>query len=150
MDHATLVSRLQCIDNLQRDTSGDVRQHRPLQRHAIHVLEHEVVRAEVVDLTDVGMVQRGDCASFLVEPVHAIRVIRKRLGQDLDGNLAVQPGVARPVHFAHTTCTKRGGDLVGTESSTSLQGHIEGCDYRRWYRYGPLYSLNFPYNLTYT
>ena len=39
----------------------------PSQRRALDVLEHQVVRADVVDLADVRMIQRRDRARFLLE-----------------------------------------------------------------------------------
>jgi Berberine and berberine like len=123
MENAALVSRLQRIGNLQSHTSGDVGRHWSLWRRAVHVLKYEVVGANVVDLTNVWMVQRGNRASFLVKPVQAIRVVGKRPRQHLDGDVASEPGVARPVHFAHAAGADLGGDLIRAEASACCQGH---------------------------
>ena len=40
---------------------------------ALDVLQHQIVRADVVDLADVRMVERGDRARFLVEAVGVAR-----------------------------------------------------------------------------
>ena len=55
------------------------------------------------------MVQGGDGARFLLEPL-AVRPV-----QNLDGDDAIQPRVARLLHLAHAACTDRREDLVGAK-----------------------------------
>ena len=45
---------------------------------AMDVLEHEIARPDVVQLTDVRMVQRGDRPRFMFESAQPIRVIALR------------------------------------------------------------------------
>ena len=49
-------------------------------------------------------------------------------GQNLDGDGAVEPGVARFVHFSHTSSSDRGEDFVRTEFATCRKGHLSGTD----------------------
>ena len=63
------------------------------------------------------MVQRGRGTRFLLEPLQALPIGRKRRRQDLDGHVAPQPGVASAIDLAHPTCADQGGDLVRAEAS---------------------------------
>ena len=45
------------------------------------------------------MVQSPDGPGLLLEPAQAFRVLRHRLGQDLDRHLAPEPRVERPVNL---------------------------------------------------
>ena len=51
---------------------------------------------------NVGMVQRSDGLRFLLEPAEAVLIVRQRRGQNLDGDFAPQPPVARAIHLAHS------------------------------------------------
>ena len=62
---------------------------------------------EAVNDRDVRMVQRGEDFRFALESGHPFRVSRERLGQDLDGDVAIEPRVARPIHFAHAAGAER-------------------------------------------
>ena len=66
-----------------------------LERAALDVLEHQVIRADVVDLADVGMIQRGDRARLLLEPRVMLAL------QPFDRDDAIQAGVAGFPHLAH-------------------------------------------------
>jgi hypothetical protein len=48
------------------------------QRRSLHQFHHQVVRADVVEMTDVGMIQRGDGVHFARE------AIPEALGGNLD------------------------------------------------------------------
>ena len=48
------------------------------------------------------MIQRGCGSRFLLETPQAVRVGGHELGQDLDCDFAVQPGIARAIDLAHT------------------------------------------------
>ena len=69
------------------------------------------------------MIQRGEDLRFALEPREPVRVGRERLGQDLDGDVAIELRVARPIHFAHPAGAEGGEDLVRAEARASGQGH---------------------------
>ena len=46
----------------------------------------------------------GKCLRFPGEARHAHRVIRERIGQNFDRNVAIQVCVARPKHLSHFAC----------------------------------------------
>ena len=72
---------------------------------ALDELHHESLDAagvlQPVDGRDVRMIQRSKDFCFALEPRHSFCVSRERFGQDLDGDIAIEPRVARPIHFAH-------------------------------------------------
>jgi hypothetical protein len=42
---------------------------------------------------------------------------------DLQGNIALEPDIARAVHFAHAAYANGGDDLVGSQSNPWLERH---------------------------
>jgi hypothetical protein len=72
--------------------------------------------AHVVQGADVRVRQRGDGLRFALEPGAAFRVGTDVSRQDLDGDAAVEAGVAGPVHLAHAACPDGGLDLVRAEA----------------------------------
>ena len=59
MDDVLLVRRLDAVDQLPHDRERLVERHRPGQVLALDVLEHEVIGADVIEMTDVRVIQRG-------------------------------------------------------------------------------------------
>jgi hypothetical protein len=57
---------------------------------------------------DVRVVQRRKRLRLAREACDAIAIGGKSVRKDLDGDVAIQPGVSRPVHFAHTAGAERG------------------------------------------
>ena len=60
------------------------------------------------------MVEAGDRAGFALEPA-ALLVIDPVGSQDLDRDLAAEPGVARAIDLAHAALAELGHDLVRSE-----------------------------------
>ena len=86
------------------------------QRLAFEQLHHRVddtaVVADVVQRQDVRMVQRGDRLRFALEALQAIGDVSGVRRKHLDGHFAAQPGVSRPVDFAHAAAADRAENLV--------------------------------------
>ena len=76
---------------------------------------------EAVDRRDVRMIQRGEDLGLARETRQAIGVVRERLRQDLDRDIAVQLGVARPEHLPHAALADRRGDFVDAESGAGSE-----------------------------
>ncbi len=76
-----------------------------VERPPGHELHDDVIDAlvlfDVVDRDDVWVVERGDRASFLLESRSRAGVVLPLRGQDFDGDLALQLGVASPIDLAH-------------------------------------------------
>jgi hypothetical protein len=64
MRDALFVSRFEACGDTQRQPHCFRRGKRPLRRHALDVLHDQVIRAYVVNLADIGMIQRGDGFGF--------------------------------------------------------------------------------------
>jgi hypothetical protein len=85
-----------------------------------------VTLLEAVDLGDGRMVERRKRVRFASEPHQSVGIRGKRGGQNLDGDVAVQAGIAGPEHFAHAARADSGNDLVrpDTHSPTERHGRI--------------------------
>jgi len=57
-----------------------------------------------------------------------------RLGQDLDGHLALQTGVVGAIHLAHAVCAQRFDNLEVSESGTCLHNGLRGLADRKGYQ----------------
>ena len=117
-------NRERFIDRKPRRSAQPVR-----ERLAFEILEHQVVElavaADVVDGADVRIVQRGNRARFLLEALPRFRIGRERAGEHLDGDRAIEPGVARAVDLAHAARAERGDDFVRTETRACFERHVD-------------------------
>ena len=125
MDDAGVVRGREPLGNLETDIEEPLQRytspsHFVSQRRSVDELRHEIRRvlldADVVNNEDVGVVQTACRDGFLREAPVALGVAGCRLGKDLDGDLALQPGILRPVHLAHPTRAEWTDDLVRTET----------------------------------
>ena len=71
---------------------------------------------------EVGVAQRADRARLLLEAAQAVGVRGERR-QDLEGDLATEPRVARAVDLAHAARAEGAEDFVGAEPGARGQGH---------------------------
>ena len=85
---------------------------------------------EPVDAGNVRMVQRGEHFRFALKTREPIVVSRERRRQDLDGDLALQLRVGRPIHLPHPAFADLGGDFVDAEAGAGVRakGLIIGPD----------------------
>ena len=67
---------------------------------------------EAVDLCDVRVVERGERLGLALEPRDALGVGGKGVGEDLQGDVAIEPRVAREIHLTHTTFAQLREDAV--------------------------------------
>ena len=77
----------------------------------------------VKDRNDVGMIQRGGGLGFLLKAMKTLGVARPILGEDLDGDFALQCSVAGTIDLAHSTCAEWAKNLVTIQSRTWGQCH---------------------------
>ena len=84
-----------------------------------------VVRDDVVQRADVGMIQRGDGAGF------ALEALTETLHRNFDGNVAVQASIASPVHLTHPAPADGSEDFMGAEGVPPVRATASGCDYGR-------------------
>jgi hypothetical protein len=78
---------------------------------------------DIVNLTDVRVIQGRHGLRFLLEATHAIGVCRERLGKHLDRDVTTQTRVARAIHLAHSAGPERGINHIPAEGCTGGETH---------------------------
>ena len=69
------------------------------------------------------MIQRGSGLGLLHKPLHSIRVSSNVSGQNLQRNLAIEFGILRQIHLAHSALANLRADFVAAESDARRYGH---------------------------
>ena len=72
---------------------------------------------EPVNNGDVGMARRGQYLRFPMQARESVGVISERVGENLEGDVAVQTRIAGAVHFVHAAGATRAENLVHAESA---------------------------------
>lgn len=67
------------------------------------------------------MVQRGEDLAFALKPHHAIDVRGEWLRQDLQRDVAAEPGITGPIDLAHAPGAEEAGNFVRSEASASSE-----------------------------
>src|SRR5262249_7425589 len=105
------VCSIQRFQNLPGIFDSQFHWERTFELGSLDELHDQVVGSNIVDLTNVGVIQSRYSAGFLFEALGKLR------GGDFDRNDAIEAGVACFVDFAHATCADGRKDLVGSEPS---------------------------------
>ena len=121
MHESGAMRRRQAIGDLHRQIQELARALDGRHRRPLDELHDEVVCPDVVELTDVGVIQRCDGLRLFLEALAELLV------RHLDGDGAIEPRVAGSVHFAHAAGTNGREDFVRAEASARLQCHGCGC-----------------------
>ena len=138
MDDANLVRRLERLGNLARERQRLVNGNRTLRDalgevFALDELHDNRARAsgvlDAVDLRDVRMVEGGEDLSLALEAGDAVAAARlgcagvsRQMGrQDLDGDVAIQLGVAGAIDLAHRAGAEGADDLVDAKARARLE-----------------------------
>jgi len=78
------------------------------QRVTFDELHHERARCarflEAVDVRDVRMIQRGEQVRFAFEARQALGIGREQIGEDLDGDVAMEQRVSRSLRRRRAAC----------------------------------------------
>jgi len=115
--NAALVRRGDALGHLCRPLEGQGQGHGSLRQPlpqclALQQLGDEVrlvlVKAHVVEGDHVRMVHGGGELRLALKPVEEGDVSAERFGHDLDGHVAAQARVLRPVHLGHAPPTRGG------------------------------------------
>ena len=89
------------------------------QRLAFHAFHDQIVdavlMADVVQYTDVRMIQTGDGFGFTLEALLVGGIGRKPRRKNLDGHHTFQPGIPSAIHFAHAARAQRPDNLIRTK-----------------------------------
>ena len=92
---------------------------------------HAVLRTDVVQRADVGMIQGRDRACLALHALFQFGVGGQMIGENLDGDVASEAGVAGAVHLAHSTSAQWRLNFVGAKLAARVQGHESGHYTRR-------------------
>ena len=99
-----------------------------VQGLALEVFQDEehlaVLLTDIEQRADVRMLKRRDGARFLSKALAALRPIRKRRRQQLDGHGAVESRVAGAVDLSHPARANGRLDFVWTEACAGGQRHL--------------------------
>ena len=132
MDDAGLVRGLERFRDLPRDRQRFVERHRPAREtlrevvalDQLHDQSGRVSRLfEAVDLRDARVVQRRERLGLPLETHQPIGVGRERLGQDLERDVAIEPGIAPAIDLPHPPGPKRGDHFIRADSGAGTQAH---------------------------
>ena len=97
-------------------------------------------------MRDVRVVQRGERLRFAREPGQAIGVVRKRIRQHLQRDIAIELGVAGAPHLAHSAFADLSRDFVDAEAGTGSEGHVLWIIRAGWRPRAPVGRLGAGHN----
>jgi hypothetical protein len=119
MDDTALMRLRERARDLDRQPHGLFDGQRTRERLAVDILQHQIIRPDIENLANVGMIQRRYRPSLLLKSLAMLAV------QTLDRDDAPQPRIVRFPHFTHAARPDQRNDLVRTESLACCKGH--GC-----------------------
>ena len=93
------------------------------QRLAVEQLHDESAVLEAVHLGDVRVVERRERPGFAFEARETIRIAGEGVGQNLDGDVAAEPRIARAIDFAHPAGAQGGLDVIRAEAGAGAEQH---------------------------
>ncbi len=114
MDDAFFMRGFERVGDLTDDVEGFFERDRTFfyalsERLPLDQFHDEVVRTDVEQRADIGMIQRGDGSGFAFESF--AEPFRRRL----DRYVATDPGVMGAIHLAHATLADRCNDFIMPE-----------------------------------
>ena len=121
MDDAPFVRGFDAVDDLTEDRQRVAE--RSSARCSVSPSTNSItriVRGDVVEVADVGVVQRRDRARLAREPLGELGV------RDLDRDVAIQARIAGAIHLAHAARADQRLNFVGTESVAGSKRHGGG------------------------
>ena len=99
-----------------------------MQGGAGDVLHHQeqfvAVCANFEDLADVWVIQRSDGQRFAAKTLPRLAVGRHPCRQELDGDLAFEPGIPGAIHLAHAARAKWCNDFIDAEAGAGNEGQV--------------------------
>jgi hypothetical protein len=119
MNDAFGVRRLERHSYLHGKPQGLSRWERLLvrgnNRRPVNVLNDQIIRSDIINLANIGMIQRGNGFRFALETLAELR------GADFDRDDPVQAGIPSLIDLAHAAGADGLQDLIRTEFSAAIQ-----------------------------
>ena len=143
MDNAFAVGRLESLGELTCDLQRLANRNRSSresigERRAFDQLEDQCEPAvdlfDAVDRGNVGMIERGEQARFAFEARAPVRIASEHRRQQLDGDIAPEPRIARTVHLTHAAGAKRPGDLEHAQPHAGREWRSRQHTTQHWHR----------------
>jgi hypothetical protein len=128
MDDAQLVSGFEGIGDLARHGNRVGNRQRAAlddigQRRSLDEFHHEGALFHTVDVRDMGVVQRCERTRLAFESRELLGAMRKLVGENLHGDVAAEPRVARTVDLTHAALAEKADDLVQANARASGEAH---------------------------
>ena len=125
MDDALFMRGFERLCDLERNRKDFVDRHRTAgdpfaESRTVDEFEDQSLNAisflEAVDASDVRVIEQREDLRFALEAGEALGVEHKGLWQNLQGDVAIQHRVARPIHVSHPAGTDGVLNLVIAEA----------------------------------
>src|SRR6185436_10030976 len=117
MRDAAAMRGVERIADLRRVAKHGRDRQRSVQRLPVNVLHDEVIGSDVMQSTNIRMIQTRDRLRLALEPV------AEPLAGNFDGDGASQTRVAGAIHLSHASGAQRSLDLVRSETRSSGELH---------------------------
>jgi hypothetical protein len=124
MENPAMMRGLERTHDLKTKPHRFIRCEWTPRRSALDVLQNEIPRTNIVDLTDVRVIQARNRACFFFEPAQPIGIRGELGGQDLDRDIATEPAVPRAVHLTHPARAERSDHFVRSDRRSGGQTHL--------------------------
>jgi hypothetical protein len=118
MDDSPAVSGVESVQNRVRVFQGLICGDGTADRGSLDQLHNQIIRTDVVEVADVGMIQCRYGARLALEP------IRELLRRNLDRDLTPQPRIARFPHLPHPAFAQARDDLIRAEFVACGKRHV--------------------------
>ena len=118
MDDVLLVRGFDAVDQLLDDGERIIEVQRTAQVLTLDILHDQIVRSDVVQMADVGVVERGDRAGLAGEALGELGV------GNFDRDIPIQPGIVRAIHLAHAALADGRKDFIRAEFVADGERHV--------------------------
>ena len=85
---------------------------------------HTILGSNVVDREDVRVRESCDASGFPFESGMRLGILGEMVGEDLDGDVPVEPCVSGTIHLTHSTGAQQLADRIWAEIRAFLEFHI--------------------------
>jgi hypothetical protein len=124
---------LQGIGDLSRDTERLSDRKRPRlqargERLSFDELQDEELGSvrffQPIDRSDVRMIERSEEARFALKARDPLRIVAEPVGDNLDRDVAAQPGIAGAIDLSHPAGPDGRVDLIQADANAGLERHL--------------------------